>query len=228
MPAGPEVNIQPPACPCWKALSLFLNREGRTKSQPRASCANSFLRSGSWRRDSSFILILTGRRLQTNSTLNPVVSLWLHKSLLEQRYQCPLSESEPPNARQQLLVWLCLPFQIDLAAQSRLRCLLGPAVHTCTGSGSPSLKAAGEIRTDALWESVTVWVGWEGWEQLICPFQFAFLNAHGRLCKERDLLLQLAATTQVNRCTSELQWRTTKDTQRFNYWALTLKNTLIL
>lgn len=113
MPAGPEVNIQPPACPCWKALSLFLNREGRTKSQPRASCANSFLRSGSWRRDSSFILILTGRRLQTNSTLNPVVSLWLHKSLLEQRYQCPLSESEPPNARQQLLVWLCLPFQID-------------------------------------------------------------------------------------------------------------------
>lgn len=50
--------VQKPACPCWKALSLFLNREGRTKSQPRASSASSFLRSGSWRRDSSLILIL--------------------------------------------------------------------------------------------------------------------------------------------------------------------------
>lgn len=54
---------QTPACPCWKALSLFLNREGRTKSQPRASRASSFLRSGSWRRDSSLILILAPDRM---------------------------------------------------------------------------------------------------------------------------------------------------------------------
>lgn len=38
---------------CWKALSLFLKREGSTKSQPRASEASSCLRSGSCRRDSS-------------------------------------------------------------------------------------------------------------------------------------------------------------------------------
>lgn len=31
-------------------------------------------------------------------------------------------------------------------------------------------------------------VGW------ICPFQFAFLGSHRRLCKETDLLLQLVAT----------------------------------
>lgn len=51
-------HIRQPACPCWKALSLFLNREGSTKSQPRASSANSFLRSGSCRKEISFILML--------------------------------------------------------------------------------------------------------------------------------------------------------------------------
>lgn len=39
-------------------MSLFLKREGSTKSQPRASSANSFLRSGSCRKEISFILML--------------------------------------------------------------------------------------------------------------------------------------------------------------------------
>lgn len=51
-------TLRQPACPCWKALSLFLKREGSTKSQPRASSANSFLRSGSCRKEISFILML--------------------------------------------------------------------------------------------------------------------------------------------------------------------------
>lgn len=42
-----------------------------------------------------------------------------------------------------------------------------------------------------VWESPSVCVGWEG-VQWICPFQFAFLSPHWRLCKETDLLLQLA------------------------------------
>ncbi|KAG9349587.1 hypothetical protein JZ751_028035 [Albula glossodonta] len=52
-----QINLRQPACPCWKAFSLFLKREGSTKSQPRASRASSFLRSGSCRKERSFILI---------------------------------------------------------------------------------------------------------------------------------------------------------------------------
>lgn len=70
------IGSGPPACPCsaWKARSLFLKRDGRTKSHPRASRASSFLRSGSWRNDSSFILILAPDRtgcLRTNAHTDP-------------------------------------------------------------------------------------------------------------------------------------------------------------
>lgn len=49
-----------------------------------------------------------------------------------------------------------------------------------------------------VWESLSVCVGLDGrgvcvCVQWICPFQFAFHCAHRRLCKETDLLLQLAA-----------------------------------
>lgn len=66
---------------------------------------------------------------------------------------CPLSEWEPLNAREQLLLWLSLPFQIWSHNLSSA-CLLCPSLyitctytHTYTGSGSPCLKAAGEIRS---------------------------------------------------------------------------------
>lgn len=45
-------------CWCWKDLSLFLKREGRTKSHPLARKANSPLRSGSRRNDVSLIIIV--------------------------------------------------------------------------------------------------------------------------------------------------------------------------
>ncbi|KAJ8357103.1 hypothetical protein SKAU_G00198970 [Synaphobranchus kaupii] len=50
-------------CACWKDLSLFLKREGRTKSQPRAKKASSPRRSGSLRKEVSLIIIL-GRRFR--------------------------------------------------------------------------------------------------------------------------------------------------------------------
>lgn len=71
-------------------------------------------------------------------------------------------------------------------------------MHTdCKGSGSPRLKTAGEIRGDGVCVCVCV-RGMGGvcvcvrvrWT---CPFQFAFLLARARLCKEADLLLQLEA-----------------------------------
>lgn len=44
-------------CCCWKDLSLFLKREGSTKSHPRARKASSPLRSGSPRSDVSLIIM---------------------------------------------------------------------------------------------------------------------------------------------------------------------------
>lgn len=44
-------------CVCWNDFSRFLNREGRTKSQPLARKASSPLKSGSLRRDASLIII---------------------------------------------------------------------------------------------------------------------------------------------------------------------------
>lgn len=106
-----------PACPCWKALSLFLNREGRTKSQPRASSASSFLRSGSWRRDSSLILILAPDRTGCTCTNANIGGLWSSSVPItngtgsKRRWQswcpsdCPLAEREALNAGEQLLLW---------------------------------------------------------------------------------------------------------------------------
>lgn len=51
-------------CCCWKDLSLFLKREGRTKSHPLARKANSPLRSGSRRNDVSLIIIGGARESQ--------------------------------------------------------------------------------------------------------------------------------------------------------------------
>lgn len=45
-------------CCCWKDLSLFLKREGRTKSHPLARKASSPLRSGSRRNDASLIIMV--------------------------------------------------------------------------------------------------------------------------------------------------------------------------
>lgn len=45
-------------CCCWKDLSLFLKREGRTKSHPLARKASSPLKSGSCRNDVSLIIIV--------------------------------------------------------------------------------------------------------------------------------------------------------------------------
>ena len=45
-------------CCCWKDLSLFLKREGRTKSHPLARKASSPLRSGSRRNDVSLIIMV--------------------------------------------------------------------------------------------------------------------------------------------------------------------------
>lgn len=44
-------------CCCWKDLSLFLKREGSTKSHPLARKASSPLRSGSPRSDVSLIIM---------------------------------------------------------------------------------------------------------------------------------------------------------------------------
>lgn len=51
-------------CCCWKDLSLFLKREGRTKSHPLARKASSPLRSGSLRNDVSLI-IMVGAKMHT-------------------------------------------------------------------------------------------------------------------------------------------------------------------
>lgn len=45
-------------CCCWKDLSLFLKREGSTKSHPLAKKASSPLRSGSRRNDVSLIIMV--------------------------------------------------------------------------------------------------------------------------------------------------------------------------
>lgn len=45
-------------CCCWKDLSLFLKREGSTKSHPLARKASSPLRSGSRRNDVSLIIMV--------------------------------------------------------------------------------------------------------------------------------------------------------------------------
>ena len=45
-------------CCCWKDLSLFLKREGRTKSHPLARKASSPRRSGSRRNDVSLIIMV--------------------------------------------------------------------------------------------------------------------------------------------------------------------------
>lgn len=54
----PSCLLHWPTCCCWKDLSLFLKREGRTKSHPLARKANSPLRSGSRRNDVSLIIIV--------------------------------------------------------------------------------------------------------------------------------------------------------------------------
>lgn len=140
-----QFGIQTPACPCWKALSLFLNRDGRTKSHPRASNASSFLRSGSWRKDSSLILILAAvRRYPLHSTKSLVAGGLSRRQWTRWRSSViVLCQGEPVNAWQQLLLWLSLPFQICC-------CWSVPVpvqhihVHACWGSGSARLNAAGD------------------------------------------------------------------------------------
>lgn len=102
----------------------------------------------------------------------------------------------------------------------------------CTGSGSPCLKAAGKIRSDRVYVCRTrlVHMGWEGCVRGICPFQFTFFRAHGRLCKETGLLLWLAAATEpIVGCpfilgpqTDHVPWLTLQK-NRFNqgFWFLT-------
>lgn len=54
----PSCLLHQLTCCCWKDLSLFLKREGRTKSHPLARKASSPLRSGSRRNDVSLIIIV--------------------------------------------------------------------------------------------------------------------------------------------------------------------------
>lgn len=75
------------------------------------------------------------------------------------------------------------------------------STHTLHGVKEPlpqSCWGDKEWQGVCVWESLTVCVGWEGCVQRICPFQFAFLSAHRRLCKMTDLLLQHAADTEAN------------------------------
>lgn len=62
-------------CVCWNDFSRFLNRDGRTKSQPLARKANSPLKSGSLRKDASLIIIFEKWTFtsQLSSTLLKIV-----------------------------------------------------------------------------------------------------------------------------------------------------------
>lgn len=55
---SPSCLLHRLTCCCWKDLSLFLKREGRTKSHPLARKASSPLRSGSRRNDVSLIIMV--------------------------------------------------------------------------------------------------------------------------------------------------------------------------
>lgn len=55
---SPSCLLHRLTCCCWKDLSLFLKRDGRTKSHPLARKASSPLRSGSRRNDVSLIIMV--------------------------------------------------------------------------------------------------------------------------------------------------------------------------
>lgn len=58
----PSRSVHRLTCCCWKDLSLFLKREGSTKSHPLARKASSPLRSGSRRNDVSLIIMVGAER----------------------------------------------------------------------------------------------------------------------------------------------------------------------
>lgn len=72
---NPSSSLHRLTCCCWKDLSLFLKREGRTKSHPLARKASSPLRSGSRRNDVSLIIMVGAKTHNPPHQIGPPV--WL-------------------------------------------------------------------------------------------------------------------------------------------------------
>lgn len=112
-------------CCCWKDLSLFLKREGSTKSHPLARKASSPLRSGSPRSDVSLIIMAEAethnprqrrigkRPLKCGRKANVKLQLLRRRrQLLLLLLQAPLLSSQSNNPAQR-------PRKGDVAPRSR-------------------------------------------------------------------------------------------------------------
>lgn len=119
----------------------------------------------------------------------PVIVLCQNESLLMQGSSCSCDSLSHSRSGRTISV---LPAALSQSLHNThtLHRVKEPLPQSCWGDK--------EWRGECVWESLTVCVGWEGCVQRICPFQFAFLHAHGRLCKMTDLLLQHAADTDAN------------------------------
>lgn len=160
-------HIRQPACPCWKALSLFLKREGRTKSQPRASSASSFLTSGSCRKEISFILMLlpaNGASVMDGTQPRVRIISFRDDTPLSVCIKAPVSGS-------------CSPQPCSSLSRSPACCSMHP-ILAGRGHSVLSWKVTREIgrgclceraRGGGMWRSEGVW---------ICPFQCAFHSSH--------------------------------------------------